>query len=290
MEKIGIVVLNYIKYEITIRCVNSLIEQQNIDIRVVIVDNGSDNDSYDRLKSTFGNVKSVELVRSEKNLGFARGMNLGIKVLRKLHFDFIFLANSDLVFNGKEILYQMRYAYNGHENVGVINPVVIDSGGVKAKGIDFSMRMTRLHMLKTFMPWIDNIRCKLGIKKNENVELYPKEAVHESTPVCTLNDRYTVMGCGYMLTPAYFRFYDGMYPDTFLYNEEYATILMLKSAGLRTMNVSTAPVLHLHGLSTPDKNTMSLDLQVKMKKSRESVTRLIYTPDNIIRGKYGRHK
>ena len=81
-----------------------------------------------------------------------------------------------------------------------------------------------------------------------------------------------------------------MCPDTFLYNEEYATILMLRSVGLRTMNVATAPVLHVHGLSTPDRNKMSLELSAKIKKSRNNVIRLIFTTDNIIRRKYCRQK
>ena len=91
-----------------------------------------------------------------------------------------------------------------------------------------------------------------------------------------------------MLTPSYFNFYDGMFPDTFLYNEEYATILMLKSAGLRTMNVVAPPIIHLQGLSTPDRNKLPSELADKIKKSRNSVIRLIYTPDKVILKKYGK--
>ena len=45
MEKIGVVVLNYKNYNETINCVNSLLGQSNVDLEIVIVENGSNNDS-----------------------------------------------------------------------------------------------------------------------------------------------------------------------------------------------------------------------------------------------------
>ena len=51
--KVGVVVLNFKKYEETELCVNSLLEQKKIEVSIVIVDNGSGNESINYLKQKF---------------------------------------------------------------------------------------------------------------------------------------------------------------------------------------------------------------------------------------------
>ena len=53
MKKIGVVVLNYKNYEDTIACVNSILKQQLIGCEVVIVDNGSNNESVHILNKKY---------------------------------------------------------------------------------------------------------------------------------------------------------------------------------------------------------------------------------------------
>ncbi|BAU54975.1 putative glycosyl transferase [Mucilaginibacter gotjawali] len=46
------------------------------DLEVIVVDNGSEKDASSQLQAKYPTVK---FIRSEKNLGFAGGNNLGIK-------------------------------------------------------------------------------------------------------------------------------------------------------------------------------------------------------------------
>ena len=43
--KMGVVVLNFNNFEDTVNCVNSVLNQKHISLGVVVVDNGSQNDS-----------------------------------------------------------------------------------------------------------------------------------------------------------------------------------------------------------------------------------------------------
>lgn len=100
MGNISFVILNYKTYQEAIACTESIFSSQTYeDIKVVIVDNGSRNESVAALRERFGEDERVHLVTSPDNLGFAKGNNLGIAYARE-HFDpdFIVAANSDIIF------------------------------------------------------------------------------------------------------------------------------------------------------------------------------------------------
>lgn len=56
----------------TVRCILGLKGEK----RVVIVDNCSPNNSFDKLKELFLNEPDVILLKSDKNVGFANGNNM----------------------------------------------------------------------------------------------------------------------------------------------------------------------------------------------------------------------
>ncbi len=100
MGMIGFVILNYKAYEEAAACAVSILKTQTYpDIQIVIVDNGSGNDSVEQLKARFCGEERVHIIAAEKNLGFAQGNNLGIAYARE-HFapDFVVAANSDIIF------------------------------------------------------------------------------------------------------------------------------------------------------------------------------------------------
>ena len=53
VQTVGVVVLNFNQYEETFRCVDSLLGQRGTRLRIVIVDNGSANDSCARLRERY---------------------------------------------------------------------------------------------------------------------------------------------------------------------------------------------------------------------------------------------
>ena len=87
---IGVIILNYVAYNVTIKCVKSFFKQ-SIDLKkdnvdFVIVDNFSENESYQVLKDYFNKQKNVAVVKTNKNLGFANGNNFGYNFLTT-HFE-----------------------------------------------------------------------------------------------------------------------------------------------------------------------------------------------------------
>ena len=129
MPKVVIVVLNYCAYEETINCVRSIQKHCTLEaINIVIVDNGSSNDSYQILKNEFREIKEIVIVRSEKNVGFAKGNNIGIKIARQqLGADFVLLLNSDTIMLEDDYLDKMLSEYD--DQVGVMQSCALRING-----------------------------------------------------------------------------------------------------------------------------------------------------------------
>ena len=74
--KIGIILVNYCNFNDTIECVESLEKQTEKNFVVIIVDNGSPDESGLRIKKIYLNKHIVVLLSS--NVGFSAANNKGI--------------------------------------------------------------------------------------------------------------------------------------------------------------------------------------------------------------------
>ena len=88
---VAAVVLNWNGFEDTKLCVESL-RAQDSPLEIVVVDNGSEDGSADRIERE---LPDVRLIRSEHNLGFAGGANLGIRAAVRRGADCLWLLNND---------------------------------------------------------------------------------------------------------------------------------------------------------------------------------------------------
>ena len=82
--------------------------------------------------------------------------------------------------------------------------------------------------------------------------------------------RYVLQGCSYFLTPQFFKYYNQLYPETFLYWEEINLLYYLYIVGLHSVLTETPAVLHKEAGST---STMCNDKKrekMKLKLSWES--------------------
>jgi GT2 family glycosyltransferase len=90
--EVSIVIINYNTFDLTKRCIQSIIEMsQPIRYEIIVVDNAS-TENPDKLTALFPDIL---MIKSEQNLGFAKGNNLGIT---KASGDHILLLNSDAFF------------------------------------------------------------------------------------------------------------------------------------------------------------------------------------------------
>lgn len=246
MKKVGVVVLNYNNYKDTMNCVDSFLNQADVNMHVVVVDNGSKNNSYDLLSDKFEHEKAVEVISTRNNLGFAKGMNVGICRLRELEYSFVFVANSDIFLTEKDILKKMLLEYE--KGVGLINPIIRNPDGNIEKRSYLKKKIMPLRMIKA------QLLCEWNVLFYRKDKMEKDNGKEDSTSAMNgvVTDMYIVSGSGYMLTPDFFRHYSQLFPKTFLYGEEWALIVYLYKAGLLSQIVMTNEITHKGGASTPD--------------------------------------
>lgn len=106
MKNVSTIILNWQNAEMTIKCVESVIDTYreansllNESSKIIVVDNGSDKHIVELLKNWHEqcNYENVSIIFSKDNIGFSAGMNLGIrKTLKYDKPDYIWLLNNDI--------------------------------------------------------------------------------------------------------------------------------------------------------------------------------------------------
>ena len=241
--QVGVVVLNYFNFKETINCVNSLLKQSDVELEIVVVDNGSTNNSYDILVEEFHKYTNVTVLNSNENLGYARGNNIGISYLRNKTLDWIFVANSDLFFQSTLSMKQLVSQYV--KGVGVINPLIVNPDGTVDQRVSYKKKYIYFRMIKKFVEWFT------GKKIGSSVEHVKQGIELTKTVVGVQENQYIITGSGFLLCKDFFEHYSGLYSETFLYYEEWATILLLHKANLKTKVAEIDPIIHKGGASTP---------------------------------------
>ena len=98
-KELAIVIVNYCNAQDTVECISSILTNNEFstDPIIILVDNGSIDNSYDIFMNTYAEDKCIYLSRNEKNLGFSAGFNSGIKLAKLYDPDWILLLNNDTV-------------------------------------------------------------------------------------------------------------------------------------------------------------------------------------------------
>ena len=99
MKKIAIIVLNWKQPKLTIETITSLlkIKHDSFDYEIILVDNGSPDDSIKIFNQEYKNNKLIKILNTKSNLGYAGGNNFGINYALKNNFDFLILLNNDVL-------------------------------------------------------------------------------------------------------------------------------------------------------------------------------------------------
>lgn len=96
---ISIVIINFNGYKHLQDLLWSLIQQTYCHLEIIIVDNRSTDNSCHWLKLHYPQIKLLEL---EKNVGFAAGVNIGI---REAKGDYILVLNNDIILDTNSLYY-----------------------------------------------------------------------------------------------------------------------------------------------------------------------------------------
>lgn len=114
-QSVAVIIPNWNGADYISACLKSL-KNQSLKPHIIVVDNGSHDESVDIIKNKFS---KVELLEYPDNAGFAGGVNRGIRVAIKDGYRYIALFNNDAIADKKWLENLVTTASN-HKEVGIV--------------------------------------------------------------------------------------------------------------------------------------------------------------------------
>ena len=151
--KIAIIILNYNTPKETIKCVESIKKVTMENVVIIVVDNGSKDESLSILKECFEYEKQVILLETGKNLGFSGGMNFGLQYAQKLDCDAFCLTNSDILFE-EDFFVEIRSIFSKNRDIGIIGPSLYNLDGQNSQHAQKNISVGNYLFSISFLPRI----------------------------------------------------------------------------------------------------------------------------------------
>lgn len=247
------VILHYMAGQDTIECAESIMQSASAsdnNISIVIVDNGSTNDSYQLLQEKFNNTDKVILLHSDENLGFSKGNNLGFKYAKyQLKADFIVMVNNDTIIsqtNFNEVLVRKF----DEEQYAVLGPDILTADGYHQnpgdkqswglKELRVSRMKKRIRLILSYL----HLDSTLGEALANNKNIYRSETLQGDRKNTILH------GSCMIFSPVFIKSFDGLNGDTFLYMEEDILKLYADYYGFLMMYTSELRIFHKEDVAT----------------------------------------
>jgi GT2 family glycosyltransferase len=122
MPAVWVIVLNWNNAPDTVACLESVSRSDYPNYQVLLVDNGSSDDSVRVIQETYPGITVVQL---PENLGYAEGNNRGIRCALDLEADYVLILNNDTVV-AADMLDHLVAVAETDPRIGILGPTVYD--------------------------------------------------------------------------------------------------------------------------------------------------------------------
>jgi len=233
---VSIIIVNYNTKELLRNCLASIFEYtRNISFEVIIVDNGSIDDSVEMIKSEFPQVKLIE---NKNNLGFGTANNLGAKIASG---DYIFFLNSDTIFKNNALF--LFYDYAQRNNKLLLGGYLLDKNNniIHCYENYSKLIITLIRLLYNSYPFFLKIK-KLFIKKRQLQPIISSRMVNYITGADLFIKKYLFYELG------------GFDENFFMYFEDDDLCKRAKELGYDSFVITGPDIVHYEGASLPIKS------------------------------------
>lgn len=217
-DEVVILVLNYNSADLTMKHTDLMISS-GISCRFVIADNHSSGTDYERLLLHYGASEQVDVIRTERNSGYAAGNNFGIEYIIRSYpaAGYVAVMNPDFYIDAQEALDFMKSYLSEHPGIAAVSCKILKNGRESST----TWRFPDFRHLVFGNSMAGNL---LGITAND---FYSEHSYDEDGWAAA----DVLSGCFFMMDLRKAARADFFDPDTFLYYEETILAERLKKAG-----------------------------------------------------------
>ncbi len=248
MGKAAIIILVYGDSDL----VTSL-KEKNVLEEIVLVDNCSPDDSYEKLKSL--EAAHIHVIKTGANEGIAKGNNFGAAYAKKIcpDVDYYLFSNPDVI-AGAESIRAMIEFLDQNSQVGGVCPMELTKEKEYAR--DFAWKMpTYWNYVKSVLP----VYTKLNNHKVNFLWWYDVEsAVKQDVFYADV-----IISCFIMVRRLLYEEVGGFSERTFLYNEENILAYRFRERGKKLAVLMRHPIVHL-GCSSMNKANGNWEWKAKI--------------------------
>jgi len=226
---LSVIIVNFNTASLLKECLNSVEENRgNLKLEILVVDNNSRDQSVEMIKKDFPQVK---LIVSYENVGFARGVNLGLAPAKGRYF---LLLNPDVkVLPGA--LKGMIEFMDQNKDAGLAGAQLLNSDGTKQNSIanfpSLSQELLNKSLLRILFPG-----------------KYPSKYQEYISPI----EVDSVIGACMIVRPEAVEEAGELDPDYFLFLEETDWCFQMKKMGWKVYHLPQLKVYHKQGQSLLD--------------------------------------
>lgn len=198
---------------------------------IIVVDNGSNDDSVEMVKKEFSQVK---LIKNKENLGFAKANNQGIRQARG---KYILFLNPDTIILDKALLKMVEWLKT-RPRAGILGCQILDEKKKVHSSGGFFPNLWRVFL------WMSGIDHFLPVARIFGAYHLPRSFFS------TQRELDWVQGCALMARKEVITKISGFDENFFMYTEEIDLCLRAKKAGWQVWFTPKAQIIHLGGGKT----------------------------------------
>lgn len=115
---VSVLMLNWNGFSYTRSCIRSLLLSEYPNIEIIVFDNGSSSNEFEKLQKIFHTEKRVKCFSSPENLGYAQGMN---EAFKKSSGTYVMISNNDMKYD-KKCLSELVDVLSKNKSIGLCQP------------------------------------------------------------------------------------------------------------------------------------------------------------------------
>ncbi|MDD3473253.1 MAG: glycosyltransferase family 2 protein [Syntrophaceae bacterium] len=256
-KTLSVIIVNRNTSKLLLDCLRHIYES-DLDrrIEVIVVDNGSNDDSVAAVRTNFPQTIVIE---ANRNLGFAKANNLGYQ---NSTGDQILLVNTDAMLY-RDCISELLTHMEADQRVGMLGPQLVNPDG---------SRQTSYEITPTLLSEV----VGRGVLKF----LFPSQYPGKKTIISTASEVETLIGAVLLIRRAAWEALNGFDDEYFFFFEETDLACRLRKSGWLVCHVPQARAIHLQGATAKQYNAAP---RIEYYRSRYLFFRKMYgRPSELI--------